>query len=56
MKSRVVDRIPIDLANVQVLFHLGDVGRLDPVGDAPDFAIFGRWVRVGQGGPEGVLD
>lgn len=51
-----MDRVPVDLADVEVLLHLGDVGRLDAVGDAPDLAVCGGWVRVLEGGPEGVLD
>lgn len=32
-----VDGVAIDLADVEVFFHFGDVGRWDMIGGAPDF-------------------
>lgn len=51
-----MDRVSVDLTDIKILFDLGDVRGLDPVGDAPDLAVLGCGVRVGQGGPEGPLD
>lgn len=46
VEGRVVDRVAVDLANVEVFFDLGDAGGEDAVGDAPD-ALGGRGVVVG---------
>lgn len=55
VEGRVVDRVAVDLADVQVPRHLGHVRGLDPVGRAPD--LVGRAVvRVRERGPEGALD
>ena len=36
MEGRVLNTIPVDLADVEVGFHFGDVGGGDAVGGAPD--------------------
>lgn len=55
VKGRVVDGVAVDLADVEILFHFGDLFRDDAVGDAPD-TLRGRAVVVGEGGPVGALD
>lgn len=50
MEGRVVDRVAVDLANVEVVADLGDLVGADAVGDAPD-AVGGCVVRVVDGGP-----
>lgn len=39
VEGRVLDAVAVDLADVEVLFHFGDVARGDAVGCAPD----SRW-------------
>ncbi|KAL2019216.1 hypothetical protein VTK56DRAFT_9943 [Thermocarpiscus australiensis] len=51
----VVDRVAVDLADVEVLFHFGDPLRGDAVGDAPHL-VGCRVVVVGQLLPVGALD
>lgn len=46
VEGRVVDRVAVDLANVEVFFDLGDAEGEDAVGDAPD-ALGGRCMVVG---------
>lgn len=46
VEGRVLNAIPVDLADVEVFFHLGDVGGGDAVGGAPD-AGGGCWVLGG---------
>ena len=36
VEGRVLDAVAVDLADVEVLFHFGDVARGDAVGCAPD--------------------
>lgn len=55
VEGRVVNRVAVDLADVQVPRHLGHVSRLDPVGRAPDL-VRRAVVGVREGGPEGTLD
>lgn len=56
MERRVVDAVPVDLPDVEVVPDLGDVVRLDAVRDAPYPAVARRGVRIRQGRPEGPLD
>lgn len=46
VEGRVVDRVAVDLADVEVVLDFGDVGGEDAVSDAPD-AVRGRGVVVG---------
>lgn len=46
-----MNRVAVDLADVEVLLHLGDLVGLDAVGSAPDLVWRGG-VRVCQGRPE----
>ena len=39
VEGRVLNAVAVDLADVEVLFHFGDVARGDAVGCAPD----SRW-------------
>lgn len=55
VEGRVVDRVPVDLPDVEVRLHLGHPVRPDPVRGTPHL-IRRRVVGVGQGGPEGALD
>lgn len=54
-ERRVVDRVPVDLPYVQVLFHLGYPVRHDPVRHPPN-ALRRRGVRVRQRGPVRPVD
>ena len=36
VEGRVLDRVAVDFADVEVFFHFGDVAGWDPVGCAPD--------------------
>ena len=51
-----MDRVAVDLADVEVVLDLGDAVRDDAVGDAPDRVWGGAVVRVGQGLPVGARD
>jgi hypothetical protein len=50
-----VDRVPVDLADVEVLLDLGDAVGGDAVGHAP-YLVRGRVVVVGQLLPVGPRD
>lgn len=56
IKGGVVDTVAINFANVEILLDLGDFFWNDAVGDAPDFAILGSRMGIGEGGPKGPLD
>lgn len=56
MKGGVVDAVAVDFANVEVLLNLGDFFWNDAIGNAPDFAILGSRMGIGEGGPKGSLD
>ena len=51
----VLDAIPADLADIEVLFHFRNVRGGDPVRRAPDFGR-GGGVLVCEGLPEGAVD
>jgi hypothetical protein len=55
VEGRVVDRVPVDLADVEVLLDLGDALGRDAVGYAPD-PVRGRVVVVGELLPVGARD
>lgn len=55
VEGGVVDAVPVDLPDVEVLFYLAHLFWHDPVRGAPDFVRSGV-VRVGEGGPEGAFD
>jgi hypothetical protein len=55
VEGRVVDGVPVDLADVEVLFDFGDTVGRDAVGYAPD-PLRGRVVVVGQLLPVGARD
>lgn len=55
VEGGVVDAVAVDLADVEVVLHLGDLVGLDAVGDAPD-AVGGGVVVVGELLPVGALD
>ena len=44
VERRVVDRVPVDLADVEIIFDFGDALGDDAVGDAPD--LFGSRIVV----------
>jgi hypothetical protein len=41
VEGRVLDRVPVDFANVHVFGHFGHAGGGDAVGCAPDFGRSG---------------
>jgi hypothetical protein len=55
VERRELDAVPVDLADVEVLAHLGDVRGGDVVCGAPD-ALAGGVMDVGEGGPVRVVN
>ena len=53
VEGRVLDGVAVDLADVEVFFHFGDVGGWDAVGCAPDSrgcgGVLWGWERVSLG-------
>ena len=55
VEGRVLDAVPVDLADVEVFFHFGHAGRGDAVCGAPD-ARWGARVLVREGFPYSAVD
>lgn len=52
---RVMDRITVDLADIEVFLDLGDTIRLDAIGNAPDL-VGSPVVLIGQALPVGLFN